>query len=332
MNKYSVVIPCYKSSETIGKMVRLTSEEFDRLGIEDYEFVLVNDGSPDEGRTRKAVLQLAEMYPFVTAIDLAKNAGQHNAIMAGLNYACGDFIIGMDDDMQTHPSQLQYLLKELEKGYDVVYGYYPEKKHSLFRNFGSYVNFLTVRILIGKPKELKTSSYWIMRKFVRDHIVEYKHSRPYLQGLILRTTRNISSIPIKHFEREVGTSNYTFKALLKLWSNILGYSIVPLRVASFCGYFFAAVGVISAIVIVIEKFINPNMSMGWPSLMSAISFFFGLTFLFMGLIGEYVGRVYMGMNREPQYIIREMHRAANSEKNSAAAEGKQKSPTAGPEL
>ena len=313
MSKYSVVIPCYKSDQTIEKVVRLTSEELDRLGKNDYDFVLVNDCSPDKGKTLNALKKTAKKYPFVTVIDLAKNAGQHNAIMAALNYADGDYIIAMDDDMQTHPSQLGILLEEIDKGYDVVYGYYPEKKHSVFRNFGSRINYWTSRILISKPKDLHSSSYWVMRKFVRDNIIQYKNSYAYLLGLILRTTRNISSVPIKHFEREVGNSTYTLKALLRLWSSIIGFSIVPLRVSTYCGYFFSAVGIITAIVVVIRKLLNPAMSMGWPSIMSAMSFFFGLNFLFMGLIGEYAGRIFLGMNKEPQYVIKEVFSGSEEE-------------------
>ena len=313
MSKYSVVIPCYKSDQTIEKVVRLTSEELDRLGKNDYEFVLVNDCSPDGGKTLDALKETVKKYPFVTVINLAKNAGQHNAIMAALNYADGDYIIAMDDDMQTHPSQLGVLLEEIDKGYDVVYGYYPEKKHSVFRNFGSRINYWTSRILIGKPKDLHSSSYWVMRKFVRDNIIQYKNSYAYLLGLILRTTRNISCVPIKHFEREVGNSTYTLKALLRLWSSIIGFSIVPLRVSTYCGYFFSGVGIVTAIVVVIKKLLNPAMSMGWPSIMSAMSFFFGLNFMFMGLIGEYAGRIFLGMNKEPQYVIKEVFSGSEEE-------------------
>ena len=303
----SVVIPCYNSARTIGKVVSLTADELKRLGYKDFEFVLVDDCSPDGGATAETLRQLSEDYPFVRAILLAKNAGQHNAIMAALNYAAGDVLIGMDDDMQTHPSQLQYLLAEFNKGYDIVYGYYPEKKHSGFRNFGSYVNYLSVRILIGKPKELKTSSYWVIKRFVRDYVIEYKSPYAYLQGLFLRTTKNISSIPIQHFEREVGTSNYTFGKLVKLWSNIMGFSVVPLRLATYVGYLFSLLGIIGAVIIVIRKLMAPAMAMGWPSMMVAICFFSGINLLFMGLIGEYIGRMFLGMNRNPQYVVRRIY-------------------------
>lgn len=304
---YSIIIPCYKSSKTIRKVVEMTMQELQKLNIKEYEFVLVDDCSPDKGETMAALMGLVRDYVCVRVVELAKNAGQHNAVMAGLNHAEGDVFIAMDDDMQTHPSQLPYLLAEFEKGYDIVYGYYPQKKHSRFRNFGSWVNYMTFRILIKKPKELKTSSFWVIRRFVRDYCVEYKSANTHLQGLFLRTTRNISSVPIKHFEREVGTSNYTFKKLLKLWSNVIGFSIVPLQLATYTGVFFALMGFLMALVVVIMKIVRPVMQIGWPSMMAAICFFSGINLLFMGMIGEYIGRIFLGISNNPQFVVRAVH-------------------------
>jgi hypothetical protein len=287
-------------------------EEMEKMNRREFEFVLVNDYSSST-KTMPVLKKLAEEYPCVTVLNLAKNAGQHNAIMAGLNYAKGDILIGMDDDMQTHPSQLPYLFEELEKGYDIVYGYYPEKKHSAFRNFGSWVNYISVRILIGKPKELKTSSYWVARKFVRDSVIEYQAPYAYIQGLFLRTTRNISCIPIQHFQREEGESNYTFKRLLKLWSNIIGFSITPLRLTEYCGFGLSLLSIIAAVVVLIRKILNPAMALGWPSLMIVICFFSGIQLMFLGLIGEYIGRMFLGLNRQPQYVIREVIRQESEE-------------------
>ena len=309
---YSFVIPCYNSSESIRHVVDLTMEEMEKMNRREFEFVLVNDYSSST-KTMPVLKKLAEEYPCVTVLNLAKNAGQHNAIMAGLNYAKGDILIGMDDDMQTHPSQLPYLFEELEKGYDIVYGYYPEKKHSAFRNFGSWVNYISVRILIGKPKELKTSSYWVARKFVRDSVIEYQAPYAYIQGLFLRTTRNISCIPIQHFQREEGESNYTFKRLLKLWSNIIGFSITPLRLTEYCGFGLSLLSIIAAVVVLIRKILNPAMALGWPSLMIVICFFSGIQLMFLGLIGEYIGRMFLGLNRQPQYVIREVIRQESEE-------------------
>ena len=304
---YSIVIPCYKSSKTIRKVVEMTMQEMDRLERREYEFVLVDDCSPDDGETMAALMGLVRDYACVKVVELAKNAGQHNAVMAGLNEGSGDVFIAMDDDMQTHPSQLGKLLDEFDKGYDIVYGYYEHKEHSKFRNFGSYVNYMTVRILLKKPKDLKTSSFWVIRKFVRDYAVEYKSAYTHLQGLFLRTTRNISSVPIQHFKREVGTSNYTLKKLIKLWSNILGFSIVPLQMATYTGFFFSLIGILAAIGVIILKFVRPATYIGWPSMMATICFFSGLNLMFMGIIGEYVGRIFLGMSKNPQYVVRQVH-------------------------
>lgn len=304
---HSIIIPCYKSSRTIRKVVEMTTAELEALHIHEYEFILVDDYSPDGGATLDELKSLAQEYSFVKVISLAKNSGQHNAVMAGLNYAAGELLIAMDDDMQTHPSQLKYLLAEIDKGYDIVYGYYPEKKHSLFRNFGSFMNYITVRILIGKPKDMKTSSYWVIRRFVRDYVVQYKSPYTHLQGLFLRTTRNISCIPIEHFDREVGESGYTLKKLLQLWSNIMGYSVIPLRMATYCGYFFSVLSILGAVIVVIRKLLDPSMAIGWPSMMCAICFFSGVIMLFMGLIGEYLGRMFLGMNRQPQFVVKKVY-------------------------
>ena len=229
---HSVVIPCYKSSQTIRKVVEETMEQFRKMNRGDVEFVLVDDCSPDDGATVRELRSLVKEYPNIRVVELAKNAGQHNASMAGLNYVRGDLIISMDDDGQTSPTQLPKLLDEMDKGYDIVYGYYPKKEHSGFRNLGSRFNQWTTRVLLDKPKDMNTSSFWVIRRFVRDYAIQYRSAYTHLQGVFLRVTRNISCIPIEHFKREVGQSGYTLSKLFKLWANIIGFSIVPLRAAT----------------------------------------------------------------------------------------------------
>lgn len=310
---YSVIIPCYKSSHTIREVVELTAAKLEELGRTPFEFVLVDDGSPDDGETICALRALADDYEYVKVIELARNSGQHNAVMAGLNYAEGDTLIAMDDDMQTHPSQLPKLFEAFDQGYDIVYGYYPEKHHGAFRNFGSWVNYTSVRILIGKPKDLKTSSFWIIKRFVRDYVVQYKSHYTHLQGLFLRTTRNISSVPVEHFDRAYGKSGYTMGKLISLWSNIMGYSIVPLRIAIRLGFALSVLSVIAAIVVIIRKLVNPNMAVGWASTIVTIIFFSGLIILFLGLIGEYIGRMFQNQTSDPQYVVRQVYTGKGSE-------------------
>ncbi|MGN0355074.1 MAG: glycosyltransferase family 2 protein [Muricoprocola sp.] len=304
---HSIIIPCYNSHQTIRKVVESTMEEMDRLGRGEYEFILVDDYSPDNPKTINVLKELAREYSNVKVVELAYNSGQHNAVMAGLNYARGELLIAMDDDGQTHPSQLQYLFAEIDKGYDVVYGYYEKKKHSLFRNFGSYVNHMTVRILLNKPKDLRASSFWVIRKYVRDSVIQFQSPYTQLQGLFLRTTKNISCIPIQHFEREVGHSNYTFKKLLKLWSNTMGYSVVPLRMAAKLGYIFSLIGIIGVLWVIINKIRRPGVPVGWTSMVAALFFFSGIILLFMGLIGEYIGRMFLEMQKTPQFVVRNVY-------------------------
>ena len=301
---YSVIIPCYKSSRTIRGVVEETMQKFEEMNRGQVEFVLVDDCSPDEGATVRELRHLVEEYPCVRVVELAKNSGQHNAQMAALNYAKGDFIISMDDDGQTSPTQLEKLLDEIQKGYDIVYAYYPHKQHSGGRNLGSKFNQWSMNVLIGKPKDMKTSSFWVIRRFVRDYAIQYRSSYTHIQGVFLRVTRNISSVPVEHFQRQVGQSGYTFKKLVQLWANIIGFSTVPLRLATILGNIFALTGLIGIIAVLIRKIIRPVTAIGWPSLMVSIFFFSGLILIFMGLIGEYIGRIFLGMSNNPQYVVR----------------------------
>ena len=285
--KYSIVIPCYRSSHTVRNVVELTAEEFGRLGIEDFEFVLVDDCSPDGGETINVLRALADEYTYVTAVELARNTGQHNAVMAGLAYAAGDIIITMDDDMQTHPSQ----------------------KHSGFRNFGSWFTHMSVRILIGKPKDMRTSSYCVMRRYVCENMKQYHEQYSHLQGLVLRTVspERITSVPIEHFERAYGKSNYTLKKLLGLWSNIAGFSVVPLQITKRCGFGISVLGLLGALILIIRKLMHPSMVIGWASMIVAIFFFSGMLMFTIGMVGEYVGRMFLSMGNYPQYVVRDVY-------------------------
>ena len=313
---YSLIIPCYCSCHTIGEVVRLTVDKLTELKKTPFEIILVDDSSPDDGKTIAELYDLARKYESVRVVELARNSGQHNAVMAGLNESKGDVVICMDDDLQTHPSQLPKMFEEFDKGYDIAYGYYPEKKHSKFRNFGSWVNYMSGRILIKKPKELKTSSFWIIRGFVRDYAIQYKSSFTHLQGIFLRITRNVISVPVEHFDRAWGQSGYNFKKLIGLWSNMMGYSIVPLRISRNAGIFFSIISILGAIGIVLKKILAPTSAVGWYSTMVAICFFSGLIMLFLGVIGEYLGRMYMAQSNHPQYVVRHVYNGEDDKDNS----------------
>ena len=304
----SFVIPCYRSAQTIGGVVEeiartMSSEPL--VSRYDYEAVLVCDGSPDN--TFEVIKEIAANDTHVNGVDLASNFGQHAALMAGLREAKGDVVICLDDDGQTPGNQCGRLLDKLEEGYDAVYASYDHKQHSGYRNFGSRLNDWMTRVMLGKPRELQVTSYFAVKRFVVDEMIRYENAYPYVIGLVLRTTKHIANVPVDHRKREIGESGYTFGKLLALWLNgFTAFSIKPLRMATACGGILAAGGIVYGIWTIIKHlFINPDQPQGWSALMSAVLFIGGVVLIMLGLIGEYIGRVYMSMNAAPQYVIRE---------------------------
>lgn len=312
--RISIVIPCYNSADTITKVVELTLKEFEKLPDYTCEFVLVNDFSRDQ--TFEVIRSLAEKYPFVKGIDLARNFGQHNAIMAGLHYADGDFVVGMDDDLQTHPSQLPVLIHKIEEGSDLVFGVFKETKFSWFKRFTSRIASFLMWHMIQRPHGIEASNYWICRRFVRDEVIKYSGYNLYLQVLFYQTTHHIANVELVHFERESGTSNYTFKKLLGLFLTCLNYTAMPLRISMYLGGLFAAGGFIGAAIVLIRKLLRPDIMVGWSSLMCAMFVFFGIVLMMLGIIGEYIGKIILNINRTPQFIIRERLNTNTAEEES----------------
>lgn len=299
----SIVIPCYNSQDTIEKVVDLCVEEFEKIKGYECEFILINDYSRDA--TFEAIRRAAKKYPFVKGIDLSKNFGQHNAIMAGLPHARGELIMGMDDDMQTHPSQIYKFIDKMNEGYDLVYGRYQGRKFSWFKNFTSKISDFIVWHLIERPKGITACSFWLTKKYVRDEIIKYDNYNLYLQVLFYRTTNHIANVDIEHFSREVGSSNYTFKKLFRLFLSCINYTVIPLRCSMLLGGIFAVFGFIGAIVVLIQRLFNPAMAIGWSSLMCAMFVFFGIVLVMLGIVGEYIGKIMLNLNKTPQYVVRE---------------------------
>lgn len=300
----SFVIPCYKSALTINAVVDEIENTMKSIIAYEHEIILINDCSPDE--TYEVIQELGERNGKVKGINLAKNFGQHAALMAGFRYAKGDYVVCLDDDGQTPADEVDKLIAKLEEGYDAVYAKYDHKQHSGFRNFGSKLNELMTRVMLGKPKNLYVSSYFAVRRFVADEIVQYKNAYPYVIGLVLRTTKKITNVNVTHREREIGTSGYTLGKLINLWVNgFTSFSVKPLRIATMIGAICAFMGFAYGIYTIIKKFTNPAVPSGFSSLMSAIMFIGGMLMLMLGLIGEYIGRVYVCMNNSPQYVIRD---------------------------
>ncbi len=306
MKLVSFVIPCYRSAGTISAVVEEINRSMDVLTDYEHEIILVNDCSPDN--TFSVLSALARSDRRITAVDLAKNFGQHAAIMAGLHHSRGDYIVCLDDDGQTPADEVGKLLEKLEEGYDVVYASYGHhKQHSFFRNFGSWLNGKMTEIMLGKPRELSLTSYFAAQRFIVEEMLRYEHCFPYVMGLVLRSTKNICNVPVNHRQRQEGHSGYTLSKLLNLWMNgFTSFSIKPLRLATYMGCLTAFAGFIYAIIIVIRYFTIHLAPLGWSSTTALLLILGGIILLVLGLVGEYVGRIFMCVNASPQYVERKV--------------------------
>ena len=303
--KISFVIPCYRSEHTIQVVVDEIKQKMQTLVKYDYEIILVNDCSPDA--TFSVIRKLCAENDNIIGINHAKNFGQHAALMAGFHFVSGDIVVCLDDDGQTPADEVDKLLDKIDEGYDVVYAKYEHKQHSGFRNWGSHVNKVMTEVMLGKPKELYISSYFAARRYIVDEMLNYKGSYPYVIGLVLRTTKNICNVSVNHRERMEGESGYSIRKLLGLWMNgFTSFSILPLRIASFGGALIALIGFICAICVIVLKFTSSYRVLGWSSMISVLLILGGLILLVLGLIGEYVGRIYISINNSPQYVIKEV--------------------------
>ena len=299
----SVVIPCYYSEKTIRKLVEMVSEEFNNNEGYECEFVLVNDGSTDG--TFDEIRKLSEERTNVKGVNLMRNFGQHNALMAAMQYTSGDYVLGMDDDMQTHPSQIFKLIHRIEEGYDLVYGIYPKAKNSAIKNLTSRINRRTSRVMLHRPKDIESSNFWIITRSVRDEVVKFDTFNPYVDAIFYRVTNKIGMVPVEHFKREHGQSGYTFKRLLKLWLAYWNFSVVPLRMSFFVGLFSFAAGILFTIYIIINKILSPDLPVGWSSTMCIMALLFGVVLMVLGIVGEYLGKIILILNNTPQYVVRE---------------------------
>ncbi len=306
MKIVSFVIPCYNSEKFIQNTVEDLQNAINR-DFSEYkaEIILINDSSKD--KTESKIEEIAKHSTNVIAIDMAKNFGQHGAIFAGLAQAKGDIVICLDDDGQTPPDEAIKLVNALDENTDVVYARYKNKKHNKFRNFGSKVNDYMAQSLLEKPKDLFISSYFAMKKYVKDEILKYTNPYPYLEGLVLRTTNKIKNVDINHKERKVGKSNYTLRKLLHLWVNgFTSFSVKPLRIAIVCSFIFVISAIIITLAIIINKIKNPSVPLGWSSTMVVLLIVGSALTFILGLIGEYVGRIYISINNSPQYVVRKV--------------------------
>ena len=304
MKKISFVIPCYGSEKTIEKVIEEIETVIKQRNDFDYEIITVNDSSPDN--VLSVLTKIAENNKKVKVIDLAKNFGKHSAVMAGFSVVKGEYVVCLDDDGQCPTDRLWDLLQPvLDDEADYSMAKYKRKKQSGFKNFGSSVNSLMSRILINKPKELKFTNFKAIKRFVIDEMIRYNNPYPYIEGLSLRTTNRIVTVEMEERERIAGVGHFTFYKSISLWMNgFTAFSVKPLRLATVIGILCSLLGFLYGTIIIVRKIINPKITVGYSSTMAIILFIGGMLMLMLGLIGEYIGRIYISLNNAPQYVIR----------------------------
>ena len=306
----SFVIPLYRSAETIGAVVRAIEE----LKIEGgHEIVLVNDGSPDGTAAVCRELVKAARVP-ITYVEHARNYGEHNAVLTGWRNARGAHFVNLDDDGQNPPAEAARLWQHAKKeGLDVVFGHYEVKQHSAWRNFGSWFTNRMTDWALDKPAGFYLSSFRCVSAFVAKQVIGYAGPYPYVDGLLLQVTQRIGSIAVRHEARVAGESTYTLRRLVRLWlSAWVNFSVLPLRVATVLGLIVASVGIAALGIVAWLWWIDSGPATGWGWLMAALLIFSGTQLVMLGLIGEYIGRMFLAVNQRPQSVVREVRRSGEN--------------------
>lgn len=308
----SIVIPVYNAEKSIFKLSKQILEVFNKNNT---ELILVNDNSIDDTHSECLKAQ-NENNDNISYIKLGKNVGEHNAVMAGLRLANGEWCLIMDDDFQNPPEEgLKLINFAMQNNFDIVYGDYLKKEHSIYRNLISKINDLSANLILKKPKGLYLNSFKCIKKDLIKKIVKYQGPFPYIDGLILSLTNNIGVLKISHQARRVGKSNYTLIKLLKLYGNMsTNFSTVPIHFFSILGLIIAGLSMLYGFFIIFEKIFVPNTPLGYSSLLTAIIFFSGIQLIFLGLLGEYIGKILKNVNQEVQYSIEYKKLKNNAEK------------------
>ena len=301
--KISFVIACYNSENTL----KVTVEEICTLLEKDgysYEVILVNDGSND--KTFQVIKNLCAVNSNIIGLELSRNFGQHNAMMAGFSFVKGDLIFYCDDDGQCPVNEYQRFIAKIDEGYDMVFADYPSQKRGFINNLGAKVNTRMLKLIFNKPLDLNFGNLFVSKSFVIQEVLLYKNPKVNLGGLFLIITSNMANVSCEKRNRIFGDSSYSLYKLIMIWLNgITAFSIAPLRIASLTGLVTALIGIIFMIYLVINKLTNDDILIGYSSIMSVLLFIGGMLMMMIGVVGEYIGRISINLNNLPQFIIKQ---------------------------
>jgi len=299
----SVVIPVYNSESCLFELYRQIGYALSDIS---HEVIMVNDKSKD--RSWEKIVDISKNKRNFTGVNLRKNSGQNNAIMAGLRQANGKYIVIMDDDLQQSPYDIKRLYDKVKnEDCDVCFANFLKKEAALWKNIGSWFNGKIAEILISKPRNIYLSPFKIIKNDVIREIIKYDGPYPYIDGLLLSITNNLTQIDLKHSKRFKGSSNYSLMRSITVFMKLAtSFSVIPLRAASFIGFITSILGFLLGCYFVVLYFFSSNRVEGWTALVVINLFLGGLLLVFLGIVGEYIGRAYLKLNNKPQYTIKDI--------------------------
>ena len=305
MGLYSIVVPVYNSKPTLPELYNRIQAVFDDVMKREFELILVDDASKDG--SFEEMEKLRERDRRVKIIQMAKNFGQHPALLCGFSYAKGDFIITMDDDLQHPPEELPKLIETMDKreDVDVIIAKYQGRKHGFIRRFGTRVSVYATSKMLKKDPNLEITSFRLMRKFIVDAILGMDVHLPQIGNLLVKTSNRIINVEVQHDARKYGKSGYSFKRLAHdLLYDIMSHSAFPLIIVRDIGLVSFLISLIFALSICVKYFAFGSPVAGWSSIMVLLSMYFGLTLLAIGIIGQYLMNILEEARKMPNYTVR----------------------------
>lgn len=307
MSKYSIVIPVYNSEKSLRELYVRIKSVFENVIKEDYELIFVDDFSKDD--SFNIIYQMSKQDNRIVAIQLARNCGQHAALLCGFNYVHGDYIITMDDDLQHPPEQIPRLIEGIQSddNYDVIIGRYDTKKHNILRNWGTKVSSYISYKMYGKPKQLELTSFRLIKRFVVEELCSMSVSTPRIGNMIIQINGRVGNVLVEHDERKYGKSGYSFGRLVKdLINNVITNSSFPLQCVKYIGGGSIILSFLLGGYYFIKYLVIGTSVVGWTSLFLAVLMLGGLILCSIGIVGDYLLRILNESKKVPQFFVRKV--------------------------